>query len=287
VKTLGALATAGLCALAAPANPPQVFRASTHAVAVDVAVFDGGRTAPALSPGDFEIEDNGVRQRLVAGDQNSLPIDLRLVFDTSGSMTETDLDRYRRAMQRVTATLRPEDRCEIVTFTARIADAARRQSAPVTIDLRRFDPPTTAFFDAVSLALVTVPASDRRQIVIVLSDAQDNASFFDEATLMDAAQRTDAVVYSVVAASSRFGASPFVARLQSLSLLTGGRQVAADRDDQIGAVIVDALDEFRHGYVLRYVLQGVPLEGWHALHVTVRGPRRYSVRARAGYFGSE
>ena len=156
----------------------------------------------------------------------------------------------------------------------------------MTIDLRRTGPDGTAFFDGVSLALVTVPAVDRRQIAIVLSDAQDNTSFFDEATLLDAARRTDAVVYTVVAESAGHARSPFLTRLQSLSVLTGGRLVVADRDAQIGGALVDALEEFRHSYVVRYVLRSVPLEGWHKLTVKVHGPRRYSVRARVGYFGS-
>jgi hypothetical protein len=285
MKKLIAFVIAGLCAVATPEGRPQVFRTATHAVAVDVAVFDGDRAVPALGPSDFEIADNGVPQTPVAADPNSLPIDLRLVFDTSGSITEADLDRYRRAMRRVTDMLRPEDRCEIVSFTTRVADAARRQSPPVSIDLRRSEPDGTSFFDAVSLALVTVPAVNRRQVTIVLSDAQDNASFFDETTLLDIARRTDAVVYTVLSAETVPEGSPFVARLQSLSLLTGGRLVVADRDAQIGATLIDAIEEFRRSYVLRYVLHGVPLVGWHKLNVKVHGPRRYAVRARAGYFG--
>ena len=276
---------AALCALAAPGAPTQVFRSETHGISVDVAVFEGDHAARSLGLPNFDVDDNGVRQSLMAVDPNVLPIDLRLVFDTSGSITEDDLDRYRRAMKRVTATLLAGDRCEIVTFTTRVMDAARPQSPPVAIDLRRLEPDTTAFFDAVSLSLVNVRATDRRQIVIVLSDAQDNASFFDEATLMTAARRTDAVVYTVLTKAAAQGDSPYVARLQSLSLLTGGRLVVADRDAEIGAAIAAALDEFRRSYVVRYTLHGVPPAGWHKLSVRVRGEHRYSVRARTGYFG--
>jgi VWFA-related protein len=273
------------CAAAAAHQPNrQVFRAATHAVALDVAVFDGRRAVPNLGLEDFEVFDNGVRQTITAVEWNVLPIDLRLVFDTSGSITEDDLTHYLRAMRLVADHLTPADRCEIITFNSRIADAASRQSPPVAIAIQRGGPEGTAFFDAVSLALVTVPALDRRQIAIVLSDALDNTSFFDEATLLDMARRTDAVVFTILPAGP--GANTLsTARLQSLALLTGGRLIQAPHRRLTGGAVVTALEEFRDSYVLRYTLAGVPLPGWHKLEVKVRGSSRYDIRARAGYFG--
>jgi VWFA-related protein len=275
---------AGLAATLSPVDGAQVYRSATHAVSVDVAVFDGDRVVSSLSLEDFEVLDNGVRQQLSTVDQNVLPIDLRLVFDTSGSITEEDLDEYLRSMRRVAAVLRPKDRCEIVTFSTRIADAASRQSPPVTISLQRAGPDGTAFFDAVSLALVSVPTLERRQITVVLSDAQDNSSFFDEATLMDMARRTDAVVYTVLPGTIGPGMAPYVGRLQSLSLVTGGRLLRPQRDSLIGSAIIDALEEFRLSYVLRYTRQGASAPGWHSLAVKIRGDRGYSLRAKEGYF---
>src|SRR6185295_3363716 len=189
----------------------------------------------------FEVLDNGVAQQISSVDLNRLPIDLRLVFDTSGSINAQDLDRYRRAMRRVADTLRPDDRCDIMAFTSRITNAAARQSPPVAIDLQRLLPDGTSFFDAVALSLITVPALDRRQIVVVLSDAQDNTSFFDEAALIEAAKRTDAVVYTVLPFSEAANPAPYASRLQSLALLTGGRLVPALRDVQIGSILSEAI----------------------------------------------
>ncbi len=276
------LAVAAAISLQAPQAP--VFRSSTDAVVVDAAVFDSYRVVTNLRIGDFEVRDNGVLQTLTSADFNTLPIDLRLVFDTSGSISDADLARYLRTMQQVTGALEPRDRCEIITFNARIADAAARQSPPVTIDLKRAGPDGTAFFDAVSLSLVTIPTPDRRQITIVLSEARDNASFFDEAALIDAARRTDAVVYTVLPGDPSLGRAISVARLQALSLLTGGRLMRTP-EGTIGAVINDAIWEFRQSYILRYTLTGPKIDGWHKLEIRVRGGNRYAIRARTGYFG--
>jgi VWFA-related protein len=265
-------------------RPPQ-FRGGADAVVLDVAVFNADRTVVAgLGREDFEVFDNGVRQTIEAVDFNLLPIDLRLVFDTSGSISDEDLSHYLRAMRQVADVLGPDDRCEIITFNSRIADAASRQHPPVAIDIRRGGPDGTAFFDAVSLAMVTVRTLDRRQVTIVLSDASDNASFFDEATMLDAAGRTDAVVYTILPAGAEPGPIS-VNRLQSLSLLTGGRLIRAPHQRRTGEAVIRALDEFRHSYVVRYMLSGVPLSGWHTVQVKVRRSGRYQVRAKRGYFG--
>ena len=172
----------------------------------------------------------------------------------------------------------------------RLPNARIRQS-PSTCSVRA--PEGTAFFDAVSLAMVTVPMSDRRQITIVLSDAKDNVSFFDEATMVDAARRTDAVVYTILPGDPRTARAVSVSRLQALSMLTGGRLVRIP-EQAVASAVISAIDEFRKSYVLRYTVTGVPIEGWHAIDVRVRRLDEppnyvinniYRVRTRLGYYG--
>jgi VWFA-related protein len=263
---------------------PQVFRSATHAVAVDVAVFEGSRVVTGLGVQDFELRDNGVVQTITTADFHTLPIDLRLVFDTSGSISDADLALYLNAMRKVAGSLEPRDRCEIITFNARFAQAATRQSPPITVALQREGPEGTSFFDAVSLAMVTEPTTDRRQITIVLSDARDNMSFFDETTLLETARRTDAVVYTILPGDPTRSRAVSVSRLQAIALLTGGRLVRT-HETAVGEAVIDAIEEFRQSYMLRYMLNGVPIQGWHKLEVKIRGGGWFRVRMRLGYFG--
>jgi hypothetical protein len=280
IRALPALALA--IAASSISVSSQVFRTTTHGVSVDVAVFDGERVVSGLRAQDFELRDNGVPQPISDVDVNVLPLDLRLVFDLSGSISESDLQLYLRAMREVAATLQPRDQCEIITFDARIVDAASRQPPPISINVQRGPTDATTFFDAVSLAMVTTPALDRRQVTVVLSDARDNASFLDETSLLEAARRTDAVVYTILPGPPSSNRAVSVARLQSLAMLTGGRLVST-HERAVGRAVITALDEFRQSYVLRYVPKGVALEGWHRLEVKVRN-RDYRIRAKAGYF---
>ena len=278
------LAAASLSAVAL-AQQQKPFISTTHAVAVDVSVYDGPRAVTSLGVGDFEVIDNGVRQTLSGAPRNTLALDLRLLFDTSGSITADDLEKYRRAMARVAGALRPDDRIEILTFNGRIAEIVPLQHPPITIAFDRLGRDGTSFFDAVSLAMITRPIIERRQITIVLSDAIDNSSFFDKDTLYAAARRTHAVVYTVLPIALAQDTSRYAARLDMLSRVTGGQLFRAQWDSRMGNTVTRALDEFRQGYVLQYAPTGVPIEGWHTITVRVTGGRRYTIRAREGYFG--
>jgi hypothetical protein len=185
----------------------------------------------------------------------------------------------------VAAVLEPNDHCEIVTFDTRIADAAKRQSPPVNINIRRDLMDGTAFFDAVTLAMLTTPTpGERRQITIVLSDAIDNTSFFDETTMIDAARRSDAVVYTILPGDPTLARSVSVTRLNAISLLTGGRLVMTHQD-AVGDAVIPLLKEFRQAYILQYQVSGVVVGGWHKLDVKVRGG--YKIKAKLGYFARE
>ena len=264
-------------------DPPPQFRAGTDAVALNVSVFDGDRVVTDLKPSDFEVVDNGVRQSVTAADFDRLPVDLRLVFDTSGSIPDEELERYLRTMQRVASALDKADRGEVITFTTKLAEAARRQHPPLNIQLQRSGAEGTAFFDAAIAAMMTVKMSDRRQLTVLLSDAIDNASFFDETALFEAARRTDAVVYTVLPSDSFTGRAISTSRLSYLSTLTGGKLVLTPAR-YVASRITDAIQEFRQSYLVRYTVTGVPVPGWHKVSVKVKGG--YRVRTKTGYMGS-
>lgn len=272
----------------AAAQQQPVFRGGTDVVALDVTVQDGKNPVIGLGPRDFDVRDNGVPQVVTDVSYGRLPIDLRLVFDTSGSISDGQLQDYLHAMTEVTGALQPDDRCDIFAFSARMIDVAALQHPPVKIDLRRVEPNATSFFDMVSLSLITMPTPERRQLTIVMTDAADNASFFDESTLVDIAKRTDAVVYGVMPTIRTRGSvvlaeRRMTAQLGPLTSATGGRVVPSTNG--LAAALLTALDEFRRSYVVVYTATGVTRAGWHDLKVTIPKSPRYTIRARQGYMG--
>lgn len=280
-----------LVALAEPQEQNLVFRAGTDLVTVDVNVYSGKKPVMGLKSEDFEVYDSGVRQVVTDVTYGRLPIDLRLVFDTSGSIDDVELQTYVRAMKQIAQSLQPQDRCDIVTFSRRIVEAAALQAPPVKIDARRVAGNTTSFFDAVSLALITPPVLGRRQLTIVMSDAEDNSSFFDQAAMTEIVKRTDAVVYAVLPIATWHPTDDkedkiMLERLSTLTSMTGGRIISPNHDLEIVPAFLTAIEEFRKSYVVAYTATGVDRPGWHDLKVNVHGTKTYDVRARRGYVGA-
>src|SRR4030095_4857329 len=185
----------------------------TDATSLNVSVFDGDRVVTGLKPSDFEVTDNGVRQTVEAADFDRLPVDLRIVFDTSESISDDELENYLKMMQKVTSTLDKADRGEIITFASKAWEAAAGGNPPLAVHLGTRGPDGTAFFDAAMAAMIPVKMPDRRQVTILLSGAVDNTRFFDETTSWEAARRTDAVVYSVLPGNSYVGRAVSTTRL--------------------------------------------------------------------------
>ena len=267
-----------------------VFRSNADLVAVDVAVHDGNKPVAALAATDFELRDNGVVQSIAALTYGTLPIDVRLLVDLSSSIRQDQLTRQQAAMRQVQAALTPDDRCEISTFARRVVEVAALQTPPITTALRRPELDGTSYFDAAVLSMITVSRPGRRQLTMLLTDGVDNRSFFNQATLIDAAKRTDAVVFIVVASprqgTTGTGPTPSAPMsLTNVASLTGGQVVTIGPGGDVGPALAKIVADFRQTYSLNYTPTNVPREGWHAITVTVPKHKAYTIRARQGYFG--
>ena len=72
-----------------------VFRARTESVAISASVKRGNAPVANLTANDFRLTDNGVAQSIEAVTIESVPLDVTLFMDTSGS-TAGALDRMKR-----------------------------------------------------------------------------------------------------------------------------------------------------------------------------------------------
>src|SRR5262249_4779935 len=70
------------------------FRGGTDLVTVDVAVRQRNVPVTGLTSADFIVTDNGVRQTVEAVSLESMPANVSLMLDTSGSV-ETFLDQMK------------------------------------------------------------------------------------------------------------------------------------------------------------------------------------------------
>ena len=297
-KVLACLAMAASLSVDAAGRQEFVFRAGVDVVSVSVSVSDRNRPVAGLTGGDFQLSDNGVPQDITSTTVESLPVDVTVVLDTSGSVRGAALDRLKADIQQMSDLLQTNDRIRLITFDATAIDAIGLQPGGARLPLDRITGGgATAFYHALGAALMMVPAPDRPQLVFGFSDGLDNVSFLSARRLADVAEYSSASMYialvpptparpAIVGGRIVPQASSKVPNrdwLQAAALRTGG--VLYEDASRLPATFRKVLDDFRTSYVLRYTPRGVTRAGWHDIVVNTTRRRNYDVRARKGYEG--
>lgn len=280
IRTCYAAVAVCLSALASAAQQPT-FLSRVEAVRLDVLVTVDGRPVRGLQAPDFDVRDNGVPQTLDLVSFEELPLSVVLTLDVSASVTGVRLDHLRDAGAAVLGALRTSDQAALVTFSERLT-----QDAALTADLEQVRAaltsvkPTgdTALIDGAYAGITIADGAPGRGLVIVFSDGRDTASWLNARDVVDAARRSNAVVYGVSAGARN------TSFLSQLARATGGLVYEVESTSNLPSVFLAALDEFRHRYLVSYRPQGVAKGGWHKVDVRVKR-RGVTVRARPGYLG--
>jgi len=294
-------------AVASTAQNPK-FRSTVSVVRVDALVTDGRKPVAGLTPANFEVRDNGVAQKIIDVQYESLPLNVICVLDVSGSVAGKPLVQLKDATGAVVDSLAAGDRAALATFSNRLRlhsrltadrDGLRAAVGAVTAS------GLTALFDAIFAGLALREADDGRTLLLLFSDGEDTVSWLTASQVLDAAKRSDVVVYPVKAREvtpmelirivpSLHGQLLQTRRIESKSASeyvfgelaeeTGGRVIYAEMST-LRETFLATLQEFRQRYVISYEPIGVPAGGWHTIDVKLHG-RSGSVKARRGYADS-
>ena len=290
----------------------QHFTSRALAVRVDALVTDGRHPITGLTARDFELKDDGVVQAIAEIDHEQLPLNLILVFDTSTSVAGARLRALLDAGQSLVDQLRDGDRVAVLSFASRV-----RLLAPLTPSRQQVRGAlaaleangATSLRDAAFAALALRGADPGRTLLLIFSDGDDTSSWLSRAQVIEAASRTDAVVYAVAVTREQTVTRLAVAApgwpstsvpmqvvrqetvavksagrfLEELTQESGGRVLFATSDADLRGAFTKTLAEIRDRYVLSYTPTGVAATGWHRLDVTLKG-KKGKVTARRGYF---
>lgn len=261
----------------------QTFSSRIDAVRVDVLVTENGRPVQGLTPADFEVLDNGVRQRVDLASFEQIPLNVVLALDMSASLQGLRLGHLQTAGKRVLEGLKTGDRAALVAFSHVVAptqalteDLDRVRAA---LDQARGEG-LTSLVDAAHAGMLLGESDAGRSLLIVFSDGVDTSSWLTADAVLETARRGDVVVYSVEVGERR-ASFP-----RDLSEVTGGRLFAIESTRDLSSAFANILEEFRMRYLVSYSPQGVEPGGWHRLDVRVRN-RGVTVKARPGYFGGQ
>jgi len=297
--SVAAVASAAIVLLSA-SGLAQQFRAGTDGVFVDVLVTKGGRPQSGLKADAFTLLDSGVRQVVSLSMQESVPVRLQLVLDSSASVEGAPLDRLKAAARAAIDSLRPTDQASLVTFSHNITRGTPWTSDRAALGKALDDVKahgTTSLVDAAFAALAQRRDPSVRTLVLLFTDGEDTASWLSPSDVVDMALRTDAVIYSVNLPTIRTGKVPVesltnwmaeqpqlyrAGLLEVLSHETGGEAFRASSTTDLREIFVNVVSRFNARYVLSYTPSGVAATGWHPITVTVKD-KGLTVTARRGY----
>ena len=287
------LVVAGLVNLP-PAAQQLVFRTGADAVLVDVSVRAGNRPVLGLRADDFELTDNKVRQAVrLAMREDSAPLDVTVVIDTSDSIDPAVLAREAAKLLDVRSLLKSEDRFRVLAFDSVVREVTTAAELAPAPDFERRH---TALWHALGAVLLQKTAPDRRRLTLVVTDGMDTISILPPELLSFLADRSDTVVDLVrVGYPKRAGAvyggdfgpsdidRDLFWLLREVVERTGGGYYGIPSTGDSADHLREAIQEFRSRYLLSYAPAGVSTGGWHDIKVRVRKPGRYTVVARKGY----
>jgi VWFA-related protein len=311
VVIVAAMIAPGLAVALAKADPQDaqrpVFRAGVDLVRVDAGVRSGVRIVTGLTAADFEVFDNGVAQQIEDVSYGRLPIDVTIALDVSQSVSGALLGRLRQGTLDLMRELKDDDRLRLLVFNARTT-----RLVDFTNDVRVVERAlreivargSTALSDALSVALISAPRTERRQLVVFFTDGADVTSLTEQATLREVAQRSEATLVMVMpggylpVSGVTAGVSPASVVMGRVSVPvrgpafyhqltsdTGGSVLPVSPTVNLTSTFSRILGDFRSQYVLHYVPRGVERAGYHTLSVRVKKPNM-QITARRGYFGS-
>jgi VWFA-related protein len=294
---IGRLALAvSLLAAAGVLSAEQRFRTGADGVTVNVSVRRGSQPITGLTAADFELLDNGVAQQITSLSLGSIPVDLTVVLDTSGSVIGPAFVQLTEDVKRIAGMLGPDDRLRLLTFGSTVKEVQPlRELSRGAPAIETLPTGATSFFHAIVAALLPEAAPGRPHLVVVLSDGADNVSLLDARDVDAVARRSDAVLYVVLrgelsaASAAHTGWVPFIETsesgsrrpLRATAEATGGRLQVERTDSSIADAFKKVLDEFRSSYVLYFSATNLE-RGWHELNVRVTSGK-YTVISRKGY----
>jgi VWFA-related protein len=288
-------------AVAAQDRPP-LYRSTASEVRLDVQVVENGRPVTTLNKGDFLVWDEGQAQPVDFFARESVPLQLLLVLDTSGSMTKI-LAEMASAGQQALSALKPEDQVAVMVFAGRARlileltadrNAAARQLHDAGMDQE--DGAGTAINAAVIEAaqyLQQTGSPQARHAILILTDNGSLSYRITDDDVLRALSGANAVLNAIVPPSAKppketSGGNPDFTphNVFKLAALSGGETLKADRAAER---FREMLERIRSRYALGYKAPQAAPGAFRRLRVDLSpDARRRSPKAqvlvRAGYF---
>jgi Ca-activated chloride channel family protein len=271
-----------------------------------------GRPARGLTQDDFIIAEDRTRQKIESFSVASVPVNVVLLLDASGSVF-SELASIRKAAGKFVDALGPEDQISVIQFADKVELlqdwTKNHDDVRQALNWRFKGGQVTKFWDAVYLAAEDqLSKVEGRRAIILLTDGVDTASKLDEGQARAALDRSGATVFVVSKAEVQIQQiQPYAGKggtvigtapqaRQALNILEaaqeklrgmadryGGRMWAPLNDADLTSAYADVAAELKQQYVITYVPQNETHDGrWRSVDVFLTRPGLVA-RTRKGY----
>jgi len=273
----------------------DVVRVSSNLVPVPATVVDSrGIALTNLKLEDFELRVDGQPNTITDISRAETPVRMAMLFDNSGSLSESRDFEKRAAVRFFQNVMRPADQAAIYSVSTTVELAQ-----PMTNDVRRlqqtiegFGKPdgATSLHDAIFDALVYLKPYAGRRVLVIVSDGQDTTSRLPEHDFDNTLQRLtsdDCQVYVVqtgIYDNANVRDLTAERRMQEFSAQTGGAayipKSVGELDDAFAQISADLAQQ----YILSYYPSADKRDGrFHIIAVSVKTRPNVRVRARKGF----
>ena len=284
-----------------PAEQESLNTVSSEFITVNVIVTDrNGHYADGLTPDQFEIYLDNVKQEITHFAMDDSPITIGIVYEVNENDTER-LSGVLNALKQFVSTLDRDDDFFFVAFNTRGSVTAASVPSPAQVldDLKFVgvgDPFTP--YDAVYFATRRLNQSPNiKRALLVISDARDNAGRYGSAKLRRRLRTLNEQIYLVGltnADSDDFRSWVF----EDLTRQSRQRSFLLDADAGLGKILLEKMGrassdsadaeseselagictqivlELRRQYTFGFYTNGTVDRKWHVLRVDLRDTRK-------------
>jgi VWFA-related protein len=272
-----------------------------------------------LEKSDFKVFEDGKEMDIkYFTRETDLPLTIGMLVDTSKSQERLmDIER-RAAYEFFSKVLRKKDLAFLMQFGAEAELLQDDTNSPrllqdglnqlrLSVPMGGLHPgpvPTqqnqagTILFDAVYLAATEkLKGEVGRKTIILITDGVDTGSKISKDKAIEAAQKSDAIIYSIDYedpsaygggfGTIRIGGGQGEGDLRRMSSETGGHVYKVDRKNSLDEIFRELQEEMRSQYSIGYAPPNGKKDGsYHKLDVRVAA-KDYKVQARKGYYAIE
>jgi Ca-activated chloride channel family protein len=270
-------------------QPGPIFRSGTQVVPIFATVLDAqGRLVPDLAREDFQVLDNNRPQEITQFSNETQPVTVVTMLDTSASMT-VNLDLLKKAAEQFLIRMLPEDRGRVGAFNDKIQFASeftsdRDDLVGALADLQFGNP--TRLYDAIDASLEELRGIEGRRVVLVFTDGDDTASKTGLGHVLQRARDEEVMVYAIgLEGEMNIGGRRIRTRpdrgLRKLADETGGGYFEMDDTSSLGPTFSRVAQELHSQYLIAF--SPASFDGKvHKLETRVTKPG-LTVRARKSY----